>query len=323
MGVPSKKVGVPDRTAGELAGWEPAGRSVRTGTWAEQAEPTLDRIIRAISEGRRTDSAALIRHLIVEVQEIHDLYTAWCSAVPEILARERVSVNVAVNGDTEQEWTRFCRAVEAAASGAEAGEISTADVEALAGCWREAHDRHLELVAAWIDAAVQGLGEAWLGELWAELQADGIAEYDRYDVRRNLWDRSHDLLIQIAIEGMHGHLGGPDRRGEVDVTEHEDRVELRFEPCGSGGVLRARERFGVTTQQYDFAWNKTGVCHYCIHCCVLQQLTPIDRLGYPARVIDPPLRPGDPCTFTVYRDPSLVPAEAFERVGRRRTESDG
>lgn len=314
---------MPGRAEGEVAGWEPAGRSVRTGTLAEQAEPTLDRIVRAIREGRCAAAGALVRHLVVEAQEIHDLYTAWCSTVPEILVRERVAANVTVNVDAKQEWIKFCRAVEEAASAAEVGEISVADVEALVGCWREAHDRHLGLVAAWIDAAVAGLGEARLGELWAELQADGIAEYDRYDIRRNPWNRSHDLLVQTAIEGMHGHLGGPDRRGEVDVAEYEDRVELRFEPCGSGGVLRARERFGVTTQQHDFAWNKTGVCHYCIHCCVLQQLTPIDRLGYPARVIDPPLRPGDACTWTVYRDPSLIPAEAFERVGRRRSEENG
>jgi len=35
-------------------------------------------------------------------------------------------------------------------------------------------------------------------------------------------------------------------------------------------------------------------------------------------VIDPPTEPGQSCTWTVYRDPSLVPAEAYERVGRRK-----
>jgi hypothetical protein len=55
-----------------------------------------------------------------------------------------------------------------------------------------------------------------------------------------------------------------------------------------------------------------------VHCCVLQQLEPIDRLGYPARVIDPPLRPGDDCTWTVYDDPALVPETAYRRVGRRK-----
>jgi len=74
----------------------------------------------------------------------------------------------------------------------------------------------------------------------------------------------------------------------------------------------------VLQEAHDFAWSTPGVCRYCVHCCVLQQLTPIDDFGYPARVIDPPTRPGDPCTWTVYRDPSLVPAEAYERVGRKK-----
>lgn len=314
---------VPGRTEGELAGWEPAGRTVRTGTWTEQAEPTPDRIAAALAESRGADAAALVRHLVVEAQEIHDLYTAWCEAIPRILEREGAPVSIAVELDAEREWDELRRVIEKTASGIEVGEAEAVDVEAVVARWREAHDRHLELVAAWIDAAAVHLGEERLGELWAELQADGIAAYGRYDVARNPWAWSHELLVQIAVEGMHGHLGGPRRRGEVEVAEHADRVELRFEPCGSGGVLRAGERFGVTAARHDFAWNEQGVCHYCIHCCVLQQLTPIDRLGYPARVIDPPLRPGDRCTWTVYRDPSLVPDEAFERVGRRRSDGSG
>jgi hypothetical protein len=49
---------------------------------------------------------------------------------------------------------------------------------------------------------------------------------------------------------------------------------------------------------------------------VLQQLKPIDNLGFPARVIDPPLAPGDSCRWTVYRDPGDVPESAYRRVGR-------
>ena len=93
-------------------------------------------------------------------------------------------------------------------------------------------------------------------------------------------------------------------------------MQLTFAPCGSGGRIRAAERFGVTRQRHDWAWNETGVCHYCVHCCVLMQLEPIDRLGYPVRVIDPPLKPGQSCSWTVYRDPADVPESAYRRVGR-------
>jgi hypothetical protein len=310
------------RAEGELALWKPVGRPVRTGTWVEQSEPTPDRIVRALAEGRHDDAAALVRHLLVEAQEIHELYTDWVAALPRLLQREGAAAQVE-GIDAEAEWDEFRVAVETLAARCAGGEATAGEVDELADRWREAHDRHLELVASWLDAAVSCLGEERLGAIWAELQAPGIAAYRRYDTGRTAWETSHALLVQIAIEGMHGHLGGPDRRGAVEVHEHDDRVELRFSPCGSGGVLRAREAFGVTEARHDFAWNELGVCHYCIHCCVLQQLTPIDRLGYPARVVDPPLRAGDPCSWSVYRDPSLVPEEAYRRVGREKPDNAG
>jgi hypothetical protein len=314
---------------GEVVEWAPAGHAVRTGDWARQAQSTPDRIEIALRERRLADAAALGRHLITEAQEIHDLWTAWAAAVPEILRRrgvapERIAAAasrvVAASGatDSEGDWRRFLDAVEAFARGCEAG-ARDADGDRIAAAlraWRTAHDRHRDLVAAWIAEAVEELGEHELGELWRELQADGIAAYARYDVATTPWEDSFAFAVQTAIEGVHGHLGGPRGRGEVDVRDHGDRVELTFDPCGSGGRLRAAERFGVTEEAHDWAWNEAGVCHYCVHCCVLQQLEPIDNLGHPVRVIDPPLEPGAPCRWTVYRDPADVPEEAYRRVGR-------
>jgi hypothetical protein len=275
-----------------------------------------------------SDAAALGRHLVTEAQEIHDLYTEWSAGVPRILVRRGVAPEH-VAGAAEQavgetgaedpaaDWRVFLDAVEvfAEASRRRDGEDElrlTAALEA----WRSAHDRHLRLVAWWIAFAVQELGETQLGDLWRELEAEGIAAYGRYDEQQTPWDESFAYLVQCAIEGMHGHLGGPRGLGEVEVQDHGDRVELTFAPCGSGGRIRAAERFGVTTERHDWAWNEVGVCHYCVHCCVLQQLKPIDNLGFPARVIDPPLAPGDSCRWTVYRDPGDVPESAYRRVGR-------
>jgi hypothetical protein len=316
------------RARGEVVHWEPAGHGVRPGAWIEQAEATPDRIEAALQEGRFDDAAALGRHLITEAQEIHDLYTEWSAAVPEILlrdgvppdivtgARERLSEETGAR-DPERDWRRFLDSVEAFAVGCASGWPGHGErLEKALDAWRTAHDRHRDLVAAWVQVAVEQLGERQLGALWQELEADAIEAYDRYDLRRAPWERSFPIVVQTAIEGMHGHLGGPRGRGEVEVTDHGDRLELSFAPCGSGGRIRAAERFGVTRERHDWAWNETGVCHYCVHCCVLMQLEPIDRLGYSIRVIDPPLEPGEPCSWTIYRDPADVPESAYRRVGR-------
>ena len=194
--------------------------------------------------------------------------------------------------DTEAEWRQFGAAAEELAVRCERGDAAEHEVDELADLWRAAHDRHLELVARWLDAAAERLGEERLGELWAELQAAGIASYARYDSRATRGRRRERLLLQVAIEGMHGHLGGPARRGEVDGPEHDDRVELRFHLRLGRRASAPRGRTACRRARHDFAWNEPGVCRYCVHCCVLQQLTPIDDFGYPARVIDPPTRPG-------------------------------
>jgi hypothetical protein len=186
-------------------------------------------------------------------------------------------------------------------------------VGAVVAAWLRGHDPHLVVTAGWVDAVVTEIGEERLGALWAELQP--IEIYDRYDVAVSPWSESFERLMQIALEGMHGHYGGPARRGEIELIEHEDRLEMRFDPCGSGGRVRNDELYGVTKKRHPFAWNELGVCHYCIHCCVLQQLEPIRRIGHPGRVIEPPTKPGDSCSWSVYRDPALVPDQAYERVG--------
>lgn len=318
---------VPD---GELVAWPAIGREVRGGSWAQQAETTIDRIDAALREDRREDAAALVRHLVTEATEIHELLSAWTEEIPRILSEQglgeesvtTIATTVeresgAVGVDFAAAWKAFEEAAETGAETILAGRGHPELVRATVRVWTDAHDVQLRLTAGWVDAVVSALGEEWLGTLWSRLQREGIEQYGRYALEHQPWERSFALLTQIALEGMHAHFGGPTRSGEIELIEHADRVELRFAPCGSGGQLVDAEAYGVTEERHPFAWNEVGVCHYCVHCCVLQQLEPIRRLGFPARVIDPPLAPGDSCSWSVYRDPSLVPDDAYLRVGER------
>jgi hypothetical protein len=117
------------------------------------------------------------------------------------------------------------------------------------------------------------------------------------------------------------------------VIEEADRWVFKFEPCGSGGRIvsgdpavdasppRAEPPFGyaVTTKGHDPSWGKAGVCLYCVHCCRAQEGIPIEMIGYPMRVVDPPTYPADHatgvCTWSIYKDPTLVPDAACRRVG--------
>ena len=72
------------------------------------------------------------------------------------------------------------------------------------------------------------------------------------------------------------------------------------------------------------------MCLYCVHCCRLQEQIPIERFGYPVRVVDPPTWPaaregGDVgvCTWMIYKDPASVPDQAYRRVGARKPDRLG
>ena len=135
---------------------------------------------------------------------------------------------------------------------------------------------------------------------------------------------------------MRGHLVGPGPgRDRWSSRRTSDRYTWRFDPCGSGGRSMRGDAIegspprmeppfecGVTTEEYDFAWNKKGVCFYCVNCCVVMQLMPIDAFGYPVRVVEPPTYPDDrdaKCTWHVYKDPAACPGALLH--GRRAHEA--
>lgn len=294
----------------------------------ERAVSALTQLRAAMAAGDNEEAAAQSRRLLVEWEEIRFLYPEFLRRTVKEL-RPRVSdeapvdrfhehLNVEFGEDYEayDVQAKLDSGVEELARGFLAGTATEADVESLLAFYRDIHDRWRDELSAAIDLGAELLGEERVGELWAAIQASEIGGYARYDRANRPWSESFDEVVQSAFTGMHGHLCGPKFDGEIGVFEEEDHVELRFSPCGSGGRLRNENRFGVTEEKYDWAWNREGVCYYCVHCCVLQQLEPIDNLGMPVRVIDPPTSPGDSCSWKVYRSPELIPDSAYEEVGR-------
>ena len=47
----------------------------------------------------------------------------------------------------------------------------------------------------------------------------------------------------------------------------------------------------VSEEKHDWNHFEPGVCFYCAHCIILMEHMPMDRFGYPVRVVDPPRYP--------------------------------
>jgi hypothetical protein len=143
---------------------------------------------------------------------------------------------------------------------------------------------------------------------------------------------SVEEYLALTVEGMRGHFTGPGRLGDVTVSDEGDRYVLSFDPCGSGGRMRRGDslvnspprsdppyKFGFTEKAWPWSWQKRGVCYYCAHCSMVNEILAIELAGYPMRITEYPEEATNPCKWIVYKDAKDIPATAFARVGKYRS----
>ena len=345
-------------TDGAMAFDVDLGHAAPRGPMAEQGESSYRRAAQALASGRFQDAADLGRYTIEEAREGHEVYAAWSDQTRRYLLREGVSAETVAAEDARlagllclddgsafdaaERWAEYNRLIEKFVFSCDAsdGAAAAANLEAARLSWRATHDRACDWLYGLLDAVVRHLGEARIGPLWDELMAPMYATYDHYDPATTPWPESIRRLVLVAAESLRGHLSGPGRMGDIEIVEEAGRRVLSFDPCGSGGRTYRDDKaegytprmappyaFAVTEEEHDWAWNKKGVCVYCVHCCQLNQRMPIARFGFPTRVVTPPTWPeartGGKCVWSIYKDPTAVPEEAYSEVGFEKPERFG
>jgi hypothetical protein len=333
------------------------GKRVREGDWAEQAVSTVQRIEEALGAGQWEVAAQLVDYFMEEAKVCHAVYQVWVAGFEdwlvgrgvtrEELAAERARLDRLLafpDGEPFEPHARW------SALGAQAGalgndirglqaspEQARERLDALRESWRRLHDRWADLQSGLLTYVARRFGEAAIGDCYRDVLAPFLEErYGPFDLREKAYEDTIHRNLYLAFEAMRAHLVGPDRLGNMTVTETEDAWTIAFDPCGSGnrgqrgdaieGTPSRSEppyEFGVTTEEHDWAWNEKGVCYYCAHCCLTNELWAMERWGAPVRVVDSPLHPDEtvggnvkPCTWTVYKSVEAVPEEAYRRVGR-------
>lgn len=341
------------------------GKRVRTGDWVDQSVSTITKVEEALREagdefgllaGRRETAAQLVDYFMEEAKVVYLIYKVWTAGFLGWLAEHGVPVEerraelarlsellAYPDGtplDTRARWEDLSAAAGRLGNGIRSYDLTvaqaTAGLDRLREDWRRLHDRYADLMAGVLAFVARRFGEARLEDCYRHVLEPYIQErYMPFDVRVNRYEDTLFRNLYLTFEAMRGHLVGPARRGEIELEEHDDRYEIRFDPCGSGGrslrgdpdegtgsrVLAPYE-FGVTGERYDWAWNEEGVCYYCAHCCLALEKLPAERWGHPVRVVDPPLWRGedDPltrkkCQWTVYKSLEAIPEAAYQRIG--------
>lgn len=323
--------------------------SFRRGSPSELERSTHAVAIEAIEEGRFDDAAALAAYVIEEGTEPQEVYVAWVEAIPEFLIRNgvpreaveaeiaRITALLSPDEDNpldfEPGWDRYKELIAEAVACCEKKDKpgAIAAIEAAALHWREDHDRKCDWVCELLGFLAKTLGQERVVEFWDEGMAIWYGNYSRFAPDNQDWSLSHRQLVDMAIFALRGHMPGPKRGGDITYRDEGDCIAVEFAPCGSGGRTfdtapdgtppRFEPPYGhaLVEGKHDWAWNLEGVCLYCTHCCRLGQQKAIEAMGYPARVVSPPVWPRDReksvCTWRFYKHPDLIPDEAFLEVG--------
>ena len=330
---------------------EVLNRKIRKGDLDEQKISTYQRLEEAIGAGRREDAIELADCFIDEAKILYELFPSWAESLKKYLGHQGVTAEEILQiekgilaplafpdrtpFDLAEGWRRILdphqKVKKQIQDGRREEALSTANL--MREQWRQLHDREADWVHGLVSRIGQRLGEEHVEKAWrATLVPFFESRYARFDMTRAEWEKMLDTNLYLACESMRSHLTGPLRDGKFEVIEEDDRWVFSFDPCGTGGrALRGDHvegtpsrmeppyNYAFTSKEYPWSWSKKGVCHYCVECGLLMEVMPIEKFGYPVRIVDPPTYPeraNEPCRWYVYKDPNKIPEEYFRRLGK-------
>lgn len=347
------------RTPTRLTWSDDIGKRVRTGDWNDQAVSTTTKITEALDRNDWEQAAQLVDYWMEEAKVVHVVYHVWTEGWGAFLRGRGVTdTEFAAEVDrlkallafpdgspfeTQDRWRLLARRAGELANRLRAMEIEKAEAEReldqVREMWRQHHDRGADFQSGLLTFVARRFGEAAVGDAYAHVLAPYLEErYAPFDIREQPYEETLYRNLYLSFEAMRGHLVGPDRTGDLEVTEDEDKYVIAFDPCGSGNRGQRGDpiegtgsrsdppyAFGVTVEEHDWAWNEKGVCYYCAHCCYALEYWPATQWGHPVRVIDSPLHPdettGDSpakCTWTIYKSLDVIPEDAYLRIGMKK-----
>lgn len=190
---------------------------------------------------------------------------------------------------------------------------------------RQAYEAYFSCARSWHDVLMQyadsfpGVAAAMHGQASAEALVE--KSFSAAPFGAGLWTfgarLSPQQLAAFLLAHIREHFSGPGRKGAATLREYEDRYELIFDPCGSGGAMR--RRLGAAQSRLPAAspatFGRAGeVPPYCTHCAINAR-TAIARFGWPIYITRFNPDPAMPCGWTIYKTPDAIPEQQFEEVG--------
>ncbi|MFN8377410.1 MAG: hypothetical protein U0452_01960 [Anaerolineae bacterium] len=309
---------------------EAIGRALRLDDMDTIGVSTQTLAEEALAAGQDETFVTYVNYFLREMQIMHGILTTWIEDIARfILEKSGAAPGLDVSGaagmvrhlkTVELGIAPRDRALEALERGDRAAAANWLDRMRL-----EFKNPH-ELLVACVQDMLTYCADTWGEDAVLEtiLHTHQSIWGDRYAA----WDKMTPWeKVALTVEGMRGgHFSGARRRGDVQVSEEDDRYVIGFDPCGSGGVLRRGDpetgrapypisEHGVNQEPHLWTWQKTGVHWYCSHCAIAMEWLPGRKRGHPLRPLDHTLDPNAPCVWYVYKDEAQTRDYHYPRTG--------
>ena len=281
----------------------------------------------AVRDGRKEEALVLADYYLQELRIMHNILMTWVQDIMRfLLKRDTDAENTmaqTISGVICKVWWDFefgiapLNTLKTAIDGSET-ERALAALERL---WLEFKIPH-DVFVAWINEMFNYLAQQTERQvLESILETHQSIWGDRYATWDTMtaWEK-----VALTVEGMRGHLSGASRKGDVLVSEEDDRFVIAFDPCGTGGVLRRGDpengrapykTAGMNEEPHEWTWGKVGVHWYCSHCAIAMEWLPGRKRGHPFRPLDHNLDHSAPCVWYVYKDETQTRDYHYPRTG--------
>jgi hypothetical protein len=145
-----------------------------------------------------------------------------------------------------------------------------------------------------------------LVEAWEAQVRDGRADWRDFPLE--------DFIHQRLDVFRHNHDAA------LGFYEDGEKYVLTLEHCKTGGAMidAFGDKLSSNREPHQWTLGRRGMFAYCVSCPLRWEVDWLREHGYPLIIFDPPRKPGEPCTQTLYKDPRDIPDEYFDRMGVKR-----
>ena len=178
-----------------------------------------------------------------------------------------------------------------------------------------------DLYRNWITATLSEVGQRYGDEDLEAIMVEGVRAWWKPIVDKLPKEpEAMPAKVKMFVSGLHGHLQ------PLEITEDDEKIEIKLCPCGSGGRLvqegkyEGPDAFMTIAKEQPLTYGRKDFPVYCAHEYAMEKVD-IEENGRPFVVVEPAAKLGtEHCRMIVYKDPENVPLKYYERLGIEKPE---